>query len=72
MSTELFIQAFENGESQALRTQDVLSCFEGFIAERGDRWIKVRFSPADSSVLYFDVNEDTDRCIMVSCPCADL
>ncbi|NEO84511.1 MAG: hypothetical protein F6J87_09685 [Spirulina sp. SIO3F2] len=71
MSTELFIQAFKNGKPQQLRTLDILNCFSDFIVEQGDRWIQARFSPSNSSVLFFAVNEDMSLCIMVRRPCSD-
>jgi hypothetical protein len=71
MSVDTFIQAFERGEPQAIKTKDILECFEGVITARSADYIDVAFGPQDSSTIYFDVDNEVETGVMVSRPCGD-
>lgn len=71
MSAETFIQAFENGEPQPIKTKDILECFDGVISDRRADSIDVTFGPQDDSTIYFEVESDEDTGVMVSRPCGD-
>ncbi len=71
MSVDTFIQAFESGEPQALRTKDILECFDGVISDRSDSYIDVAFGPHNTSSIYFEVAKDTDTGVTVNRPCGD-
>jgi len=65
MSAETFIQAFENGEPQPIKTKDILECFDGVISNRRADSIDVTFGPQDDSTIYFEVESDEDTGVMV-------
>jgi hypothetical protein len=71
MSVDIFIQAFENGEPQQIKTAKILACFNGFITVTGDKYIDVVFGPKDSASIYFNHNGDSDTGVMISRPCSD-
>lgn len=71
MSVDVFVQAFLNGQPQAVPTADVLACFEGFITKRHDSYFDVEFGPADSSTVFFDTTAPTTDGLMINRPCGD-
>jgi hypothetical protein len=71
MSVDVFLQAFERGEPQAIPTSGILKCLAPFVEKKTEDFVDVSFGPQASCTFYFDTNEDTVEGLNVNRPCGD-
>jgi hypothetical protein len=71
MSVDVFLQAFERGEPQAIPTNEILKCLAPFVEKKSEDFVDVSFGPQDSCTFYLDTTDATVGGLTVNRPCGD-
>lgn len=70
MSYTIYFQAYQNGQDQEVSTQQLVECFEPYVASQDEYGLRVEYDAENNSFIYLDLDKETNTAFSVDRLCA--